>query len=53
MKYMEQTIQSNDSRDPSSGPLTIPTKNTGLPYGLLIIGAIVVLAGIAYAKFLR
>jgi hypothetical protein len=39
--------------DPSSDPLTIPTKNTGLPYGLLIIGAIVVLAGIGYARFLR
>jgi hypothetical protein len=42
-----------DPSDPVSDPLTIPTKNTGLPYGLLIIGAFVVLAGIAYAKFLR
>ncbi len=43
----------NDPSDPSSDPLTIPTKNTGLPYGLLIIGAIVVLAGIVYSRFLR
>ena len=45
-----------DPSDPSNSsldPITIPTKNTGLPYGLLIIGAIVVLAGIGYAKFLR
>jgi hypothetical protein len=42
-----------DPSDPSSDPLTIPTKNTGLPYGLLIIGIIVVLAGIGYSKFLR
>jgi len=41
------------SSDPSSDPLTIPTKNTGLPFGLLIIGAIVILAGIGYSKFLR
>jgi hypothetical protein len=42
-----------DSSNSSLDPLTIPTKNTGLPYGLLIIGLIVVLAGIGYSKFLR
>ncbi len=43
----------DSANDPSSNPVTIPTKNTGLPYGLLIIGAVVALAGIGYAKFLR
>ncbi len=32
---------------------SIPTKDTGVPFGLLIVGAIVIVAGIGYAKFLR
>ncbi len=34
-------------------PTSVPTKSTGVPYGLLMIGGIVTVAGIAYAKFLR
>jgi hypothetical protein len=43
----------NDPSDPSSDPTSVPTNNTGLPSGLFIVGAIVVLAGMGYAKFLR
>jgi hypothetical protein len=46
-----QTTSSGDS-DPKT-PVSVPTKSTGVPYGLLIVGAIIVVAGIGYAKFLR
>lgn len=32
---------------------TVPTQNTGAPYGLLVLAVIVVAAGLGYAKFLR
>lgn len=32
---------------------TVPTKNTGVPYGLLGIAVLIVGAGLGYAKFLR
>ncbi len=32
---------------------TVPTKETGVPYGLFIIGAIITGAGVVYAKFMR
>jgi hypothetical protein len=34
-------------------PASVPTKQTGLPYGLLVIGAVIIGSGIAYAKFFR
>ena len=34
-------------------PVSVPTKNTGVPYGLLIVGGIVIASGIVYARFLR
>ena len=45
----------SDPSDPNStkDPLTVPTKSTGVPFGLFIIGAIVIAAGIVYSKFLR
>ena len=46
---------SDPSSDPNStsDPLTVPTKSTGVPFGLLVVGTIVVVAGIVYARFLR
>ncbi len=32
---------------------TVPTQNTGAPYGLLVLAVIIVGAGLGYAKFLR
>jgi hypothetical protein len=32
---------------------TVPTKNTGVPWGLFLIGGIVIAAGIIYAKVIR
>ncbi|HSQ01919.1 MAG TPA: hypothetical protein VLM77_01535 [Methanobacterium sp.] len=34
-------------------PVSVPTKNTGVPYGLFIVGGIVIASGIVYARFLR
>lgn len=34
-------------------PTTVPTRTTGVPYGLFLIAVIVVAAGVGYAKFLR
>ncbi len=44
-----------DPVDPNStqNSSSIPTKNTGVPIGLLLVGAIVIVAGIVYARFLR
>ena len=44
-----------DPVDPNStqNSSSIPTKNTGVPIGLLLVGAIVIVAGIVYSKFLR
>ena len=45
----------SDPSDPNStsDPLSVPTKSTGVPFGLLLVGAIVVVSGIVYARFLR
>jgi hypothetical protein len=43
---------STGSSDPET-PVSVPTKSTGVPYGLLIVGAIVVVGGIVFARFLR
>jgi len=32
---------------------TVPSQNTGIPYGLLALAAVMVTAGVVYAKFLR
>jgi hypothetical protein len=32
---------------------SVPTKQTGVPYGLFIVGALVAAAGIGYARFMR
>lgn len=34
-------------------PVSVPTKNTGVPYGLFIVGGIVIVSGIVYARYLR
>jgi hypothetical protein len=34
-------------------PVSVPTEQTGLPYGLFVIGAIIIGSGVAYAKFFR
>jgi hypothetical protein len=34
-------------------PTTVPSRSTGVPYGLLAIAVVVVAAGVGYAKFLR
>lgn len=34
----------------SSGDSTVPSKTTGVPYGLFIVGTLVTVAGVAYAK---
>lgn len=34
-------------------PTTVPSRTTGVPYGLLAIAVVVVAAGVGYAKFLR
>ncbi len=41
----------NDPSDPSSDPPA--SNNGGIPFGLLVVGAIVVVAGVVFAKFLR
>lgn len=45
----------SDPSDPNStnDPVSVPSKSTGVPFGLFIVGAIVIAAGIVYAKFLR
>ena len=43
----------NDPSDPSPDPTSVPTNNTGFPSAFFIVGAIVLLAGVGYAKFLR
>jgi hypothetical protein len=42
-----------DPNNSTSDPVSVPTKDTGVPFGLFIIGAIVVVAGIVFAKFIR
>ncbi|MCK9150391.1 hypothetical protein [Methanobacterium alcaliphilum] len=41
---------SGSSKSSSS---SVPTKQTGVPYGLLVVGALVTAAGVGYAKFMR
>lgn len=41
------------SSDPSTDPASIPTKSTGVPVGLFIVGGLVVASGIAFARYLR
>ncbi len=38
--------------DPTK-PVSVPTKDTGVPYGLFMVGAVIIAAGVVYAKFLR
>ena len=32
---------------------SVPTKDTGVPFGLFVVGAIVIAGGVTYAKFFR
>ncbi len=48
--------QSSDQFKPESTaktPVSVPTKSTGVPYGLFILGGVVIAGGIVYARFLR
>lgn len=40
---------SSDTKTPKS----IPIKNTGVPYGLFIVGGILILVGIVFARYIR
>ena len=46
-------INSEGSTGDPKTPTTIPTKNTGVPYGLFVVGGIVIAAGIAFARYIR
>ena len=37
----------------ASSAKSVPSKETGVPYGLFIVGALVTVAGIGYARFMR
>lgn len=37
----------------ASSTKSVPSKETGVPYGLFIVGALVTVAGIGYARFMR
>ncbi len=39
--------------NPNNNTTTVPSQNTGIPYGLLALAAVMVCAGVVYAKFLR
>lgn len=43
-----QTLTTSTGSDPS-----VPSKETGVPYGLFIVGTLVTVAGVAYARFMR
>lgn len=46
--------EAGEGSDPSStDPTSVPTKSTGVPVGLFIVGGIVVASGIAFARYLR
>ena len=49
------TQSSNQLKTQSTAktPVSVPTKSTGVPYGLFVVGGIVIAAGIVYARFLR
>jgi hypothetical protein len=36
-----------------SGDSSVPSKTTGVPYGLFVVGTLVAVAGVAYARFMR
>lgn len=37
----------------SSGSSSVPSKTTGVPYGLFVVGALVAAAGVGYARLMR
>jgi hypothetical protein len=43
----------NDPSSAANNTSTLPTRNTGVPWGLFLIGGIVIAAGIIYARVLR
>jgi hypothetical protein len=43
-----QTLTTSSGSNPS-----VPSKQTGVPYGLFIVGTLVTVAGVAYARFIR
>ncbi len=43
-----QTLTTSSGSNPS-----VPSKQTGVPYGLFIVGTLVTVAGVAYARFMR
>jgi hypothetical protein len=40
-------------KNSTNNTTTVPSQNTGIPYGLLALAAVMVTAGVVYAKFLR
>jgi hypothetical protein len=40
-------------KNSTNNTTTVPSQNTGIPYGLLALAAVMVSAGVVYAKFLR
>ncbi|MBU4535552.1 MAG: hypothetical protein KKF16_06980 [Euryarchaeota archaeon] len=51
------TTQGRSSSIPTAGAqentTSVPTRDTGVPYGLFVVGALVAGAGVVYAKFMR
>jgi hypothetical protein len=48
-----QTSDQLKTQNTAKNPVSVPTKTTGVPYGLFVVGGIVIAAGIVYARFLR
>ncbi len=48
-KASSASITTNSGSDDS----TVPSKTTGVPYGLFVVGALVTVAGVAYARFMK
>jgi hypothetical protein len=49
----KQTSDQLKTQSTAKTPVSVPTKSTGVPYGLFVVGGIVIAAGIVYARFLR
>jgi hypothetical protein len=48
-----QTSDQLTTQSTAKNPVSVPTKTTGVPYGLFVVGGVVIAAGIVYARFLR
>ncbi|WP_414469668.1 hypothetical protein [Methanobacterium sp. ACI-7] len=47
------TYSSSIPKSNATGPSSLPTRETGLPYGLFVIGGILAAGGVVYSKFMR